>query len=111
MPEAAKFLKGFNLISGQTFDGYLLQTAESSHEVVKRYQEYAYDIYLTFTKKSPTAKYNDLYNSVLSEISQTHEIKGIRNMYLCTIDVPEDIQSNIDGSITFHLKGHSYRKF
>jgi hypothetical protein len=110
MPEAAEFLAGFGLIPGTQFDGYVLSSATSTHESIKRYQEYLYSITLIF-KNSGSGTYNDLYLAVYRQISQEHIIYGIRNPYRCVIDVPQygNILEQQDGTITFHLTGHSYR--
>lgn len=110
MPEAAEFLAGFNLLSGHVFANYILNSAISTHESVKRYQEYLYHITLVF-KKIGKGSYSDLFDAVMAEISQEHIIYGIRNPYRCIIDPPVEgnILEDTDGTITFKLTGHSYR--
>jgi len=110
MPDASEFLAGFGLIQGTQFDGYILASATSTHESIKRYQEYKYSITLTF-KNLGNGTYNNLYLALYQNISQEHIIYGIRNPYRCIIDVPQsgNIFEEDDGTITFHLTGHSYR--
>lgn len=110
MPDAADFLDGFGLIEGTEMAGYRLTRASSSHETIRRYQEYRYDITLVFTNLGQGV-YENLYGEVLSLISQERIIYGIRNPYRCIIDTPQygDIEGESDGTIIFHLTGHSYR--
>lgn len=110
MPSASEFLSGFLLTSGTVLGGYSLSSATSTHETIKRYREYLYHITLVF-KKSPGASYSNLFNAVMDEISQERVIWGVRNPYRCIIDPPQegDIVEDPDGTITFHLVGHSYR--
>lgn len=110
MPEAADFLTGFGLTRGAQINGYILQSAASTHESITRYQEYRYSITLTFQNLG-NGTYNDLYFRVYEIISQEHVIYGIRNPYRCIIDVPQygNILEEDNGNITFKLIGHSYR--
>ena len=116
MPEADKFLRGFNLVQGTRFGQYTLSSAISTHRSIKRYREYAYDITLQFhpdTTVTPT-NYKELYNQLVNKISQPQIIYGIRNPYRCLIDIPpEDNFSSIHldelGNVVFHLLGHAYR--
>jgi hypothetical protein len=111
MPEAAEFLAGFGLIQGTQFDGYTLSSSTSTHDAVKRYHEYYYGITLVF-RNTGSGTYDNLFNAVSDNISQTHTIYGIRNPYRCIIDTPKygDIIEARDGTITFKLTGHSYRQ-
>lgn len=115
MPEAAEFLKGFNFIQGKMFAEFTLISTYSTHETIKRYQEYKYNITLTF---KGTGNYDNLYQAVMNEVNQQHIIYGVRNPYLCKVDPPKegDIIVN-DNCITdrecsyiFNLLGHSYRQ-
>lgn len=110
MPEAAEFLAGFGLTQGARFDGYTLSSSTSTHNAVKRYQEYYYGITLVFHNNG-SGTYDNLYHAVLDQTSQTHIIYGIRNPYRCIIDAPKhgDILEDDNGTITFKLTGHSYR--
>jgi len=112
MPEAAEFLAGFNFIQGRVFANYTLVSAVSTHQSIKRYQEYFYDIVLIF-KNGGQGIYNNLYDAVMNEIQQEHIIYGIRNPYRCIIDPPSygNILQDGDGTITFKLTGHSYRVY
>ncbi len=111
MPDAAEFLSGFNLIQGHVFGNYILNSATSTHQSIKRYQEYYYQITIVFEKISEKASYEDLFHLVIKEINQEHIIYGIRNPYRCLIDYPVngDITQDEAGNITFKLTGHSYR--
>lgn len=109
MPHAAEFLAGFGLTTGTQISGYRLDQASATHVSIKRYQEYQYDITLKFTNLG-SGKYENLYANVLRIISQEHIVYGIRNPYRCIIDRPQ--QGDIideNGTIIFHLTGHSYR--
>ena len=107
MPEVTEFLAGFHLIQGYTF---VLSNVFSTHESIKRYQEYLFHITLTFNPYLG-AKYEDLYDVVLSEISQEHTIYGARDPYKCTIDLPiyGNIEEDTNGTIVFHLTGHAIK--
>jgi hypothetical protein len=120
MPDAAQFLSGFGLIQGTIFGiesnrnerntkGFILSSATSTHETVRRYQEYKYSITLTFTNLG-SGNYENLFHDVMTIISKQPIIYGIRNPYHCIIDTPEygDIVGD-NKIITFHLIGHSYR--
>ncbi|CAH6419101.1 Hypothetical protein HVR_LOCUS295 [uncultured virus] len=110
MPEAAEFLAGFHFIQGTIFANYTLVSATSTHESVKRYHEYRYNITLVF-KNNGGGLYENLFYAVMAETTQEHIIYGIRNPYRCIIDAPQygDIEEESDGTITFKLIGHSYR--
>ena len=110
MPHAPEFLAGFNFIQGNQFASYVLSNVTSTHETIKRYQEYQYHITLVFTKQG-AGTYEDLFQAVMSEAIQEHVIYGIRNPYRCIIDYPKygDIIESSDGTVTYHLLGHSYR--
>jgi hypothetical protein len=114
MPDARKFLGngdgGFNLVPGRYVGGYKLVSADSSHESIRRYQEYKYDIVLNFVNMGRGA-YDDLYSGLYKIISEEHIIYGVRNPYRCIIDpiMPGSIILENDNSITFYLVGHSYR--
>lgn len=109
MPEAAEFLSGFGLTYGAEFDGYTLVNVTSTHQSIKRYREYKYDITLIFTNNG-SGTYENLFQAVMATTTQEHIIYGIRNPYRCIIDIP--VQGDITGDnneVTFHLTGHSYR--
>ena len=110
MPEPAEFLAGFGLSHGIQLAGYQLVHSTATHESIRRYQEYAYKITLVF-KNLGSGVYENLYAAVMPIISQEHIIYGIRNPYRCIIDQPQygDITEAPDGTVTFHLTGHSYR--
>jgi len=110
MPKAAEFLSGFGFIKGSTIDGYTLVAATSTHESIRQYQEYSYSIVLEFHNNG-TGDYLQLFYAVINLVTQQHIIYGVRNPYLCSIDYPNygDITEQPDGTITFHLIGHSHR--
>lgn len=112
MPEAAEFLSGFGFTSGAQFDGYRLSSATSTHETIKRYQEYRYNIKLVFINLG-NGTYETLYPLIADKIFQEHIIYGIRNPYRCIIDPPKmgDIVEDDNKTITFNLMGHSYRMY
>lgn len=60
MPDATQFLNWFGLIQCSQFGGYSLDSATSTHESVKRYHEYKYDITLIF-KNRGYGNYNYLF--------------------------------------------------
>lgn len=108
MPEAPQFLAGFNLINGNQIGGYTLVSATSTHESIKRYQEYQYHITLIFRGGN---NYQTLYHDLLALIQKTPVIYGVRNPYRCNIDPPlsGDVLQQANGDIVFHLLGHSHR--
>lgn len=109
MPDAAQFLAGFGLIQGTRLGDFVLYSATSTHESIKRYQEYKYSITLSFNNTG-SGIYENLYHDVMNIISQQPIIYGIRNAYSCSIETPQ--YGNIVGDnnvITFYLVGHSYR--
>lgn len=123
MPNAAEFLSGFNFVKGTRIDGYTLVDATSTHESIKRYNEYRYNIILTFSKdlKVPgilftnlgNGSYQYLFDEIMKLIAQEHIIYGVRNPYRCMIDFPKygDILEDDNGTITFNLVGHSHRVY
>lgn len=108
MPDAADFLFQFNLVQGNIFGNYILSSVTSTHESIKRYQAYQFHITLVF-KPNNGAKYDDLYDTLLGEISQEHVVYGTRDPYTCNIDPPAygNIEEDTDGTIIFHLVGHA----
>lgn len=109
MPNSHDFLSAFGLINGAQFDGYILAHAASTHESVKQYQEYRYNITLVF-RNTGTGTAEKLSAAVNSAISQQHIVYGIRNPYRCVIDHPRNI-SIATGTITYDLVGHAYRVY
>ena len=112
MPGPEEFLEGFGLIKGKKIAGYTLTSATATHESIKRYQEYRYNITLTF-RNNGSGTYENLYLSLHPYLVLEHTIYGIRNPYRCIIDEPQDgdVDIHSDGSIIFHLTGHSYRSY
>lgn len=110
MPNDHEFLSGFGLIKGVQVDGYELIEAESTHQTIKRYQEYEYQVDLTFENLG-IGSYNDLYRELSSMLSGERTIYGVRNPYRCIIDPIQNynVFENPDKTITFELTGHSYR--
>jgi hypothetical protein len=113
MPKAHEFLNGFGLIPNTMFAGYQLTSATSTHQSIKRYQEYQYQITLVFMGQPNYTEtdYRNLFHAVMAKTTQEHIIYGIRNPYRCIIDPPSqgDIVGTLSGPITFNLMGHSYR--
>ena len=119
MPNANEFLLGFGFTRGLKLAGYTLINATSTHETIKRYNEYRYDIILLFQNNdhrmgaSSLQQYDDFSDEIMNIISEEHIIYGIRNPYLCKIDLPieGDIFQDEYGDITLYLTGHSYRVY
>ena len=109
MPTPAKFLSSFGFIKGSQFDGYILEEAIATHDTIKRYQEYEYDIQLVFYNNG-NGTWDSLFKVLLKNILSEHIVKGARNPYKCIIDYPSygDVHGN-NNDITIYLKGHSYR--
>lgn len=110
MPTPDKFLRSFGFVSGAHFDGYTLEHVSSTHDTIKRYNEYEYDIQLTF-ENARDGSLDKLFDIILKQVSYEHIVKGARNPYRCVIDQfsHHDIQQNKNGDITINLVGHSYR--
>lgn len=110
MPVPEKFLRAFGFVSGAHFDGYTLEHVSSTHNTIKRYQEYSYDITLIFDNNRD-GNLDELFRIVLDHISYEHIVKGARNPYRCVIDQPHhsDIKQDKNGTVTMYLTGHSYR--
>ena len=110
MPYAAEFLAGFGLIKGKTLAGYVLVDATSTHDTVRRYQEYSYNITLTFQNQG-YGSYENLFFALEPYLLAEHTIYGVRNPYRCVIDQVRDGDVDLfnDGTVVFHLKGHAYR--
>ena len=100
MPKAPQFLQGFGLTPHTMFSEYQLITATSTHETIKRYQEYRYQITLVFMGQPnyTNINYKRLFDAVMATTTQEHIIKGYRNPYRCIIDPPShgDIIGYID---------------
>lgn len=111
MPNASDFLIAFDLIQGKLFGHYILHSASSTHEPVKRYQEYLYGITLVFNKVSASPSYEEFSSALINKINQEHIVYGVKNPYRCIIDTPKDgdIIEDENGNITIKLIGHSYR--
>src|SRR5579885_305208 len=110
MPTPDKFLRAFGFVSGAHFDGYTLEHVFSTHNTIKRYQEYEYDITLTF-ENNRNGDIEELFRIILDHISYEHIVKGVKNPYRCIIDQPHytNIHKDKNGSVTVNLVGHSYR--
>lgn len=110
MPNASDFLAGFGLTRRTEIGGYILNEVHSTHVSIKRYQEYRYDITLTFINMG-SGIYEKLLSGLRSLISGEHIIYGIRNPYRCVIDPIQhgDISEDTEGIIVIQLTGHSYR--
>lgn len=122
MPEVSEFLSGFNLIKNKKFSNYILKYVTSTHESIKRYEEYQYHIKLIFKPiigssgimkniTNVNVDYENLYNEVIREISKEHIIYGTRDPYRCTIQQPiyGDIEEDENHEITFNLIGHAVK--
>lgn len=113
MPEPAEFLHGFHLTKGLTINQFTLVEATATHQVVKRYQEYRYQLTLKFQqiKQITEANFFSLYDQLMPIIKQEPIIYGLRNPYRCRIETPQtdDIYLENDHLIVFKLIGHSYR--
>lgn len=110
MPDPENFLLGFNLHVGLKVHGYICTYTHASHEVIKRYQEYKYNMTLKF-RNTGQGDYHALYHFILDLSKEEKIIYGIKNPYRCIIDPVEDrnIEGKEEGELTFYLVGHSYR--
>ncbi len=108
MPDAQHFLKGFGFVKGLVIDGFKLTNAQSTHNVIQRFQKYKYDITLEFvnTEHQPL---QHLYQKIDTMISKEKIIYGVRNPYRCTIDSFNHALAHHDGTVVVHLTGHSVR--
>lgn len=106
MPHTKEFLKGFNLIKGRNIAGYVLIEAHATHETIKRYHEYQYDIKLIF---QGNGDYDSLYHQLMKDTSRSKIIYGIKNPYRCTIDSNPDIYYDGSNNIVFEFTGHAIR--
>lgn len=107
MPSPRDFLEAFDLVKGAKFGDYKITKATATHEVVKQYQHYLFHITVTF---SGGKDYNALYDDLMHEIRKKHNVKAIRNYYMCSIEKLKDgdvVEDN--GKIIFHMIGHGYR--
>lgn len=108
MPTAKEFLKGFGFKEGEEFGGYTLEEATCTHEAIKRYQEYKYDIDLVF-QNNGHGKRSELISVVNDHISKERIIYGVRNPYKCTISKPGRVSREIHSKITFKFVGFAHR--
>lgn len=108
MPTSDKFLASFGLRVGSKFDGYILDVVNSTHDSIKRYQEYEYHIKLVFRNEN-NGTWENLFKVLNKNISKETIVKGVRNPYRCIIDHPTDVHQDDNGDITVNLIGHSYR--
>lgn len=109
MPSPEKFLSSFGLITGYRFGDYILIQSNITHEIIKRYQEYQYDIELLFSN-TENGTWTNLFNVISDVISHEHTVKGVRNQYKCIIDYP--VYGNVyseNNNIRIFLTGHAYR--
>ena len=109
MPSPEKFLSSFGFINGSRFDGYILDMATATHIIIKRYQEYEYNIELLFSNVG-NGTWESLFNVLQKTISKEHTVKGVRNPYRCIIDYPAygDVHKE-HNNIRVYLTGHAYR--
>ena len=109
MPDAQHFLESFGLTENTIISDFIISSVSSTHDVIKRYQEYSYDIKLTF-KNTGYGIYEYLYYAIVERISMEHVVYGVKNPYKCVIDELKygDIIED-KGMYIFKLKGHSYR--
>lgn len=109
MPDAQHFLESFGLTENTIISDFIISSVASTHDVIKRYKEYSYDIKITF-KNVGYGEYRHLYYAIVERISMEHIVYGAKNPYKCVIeelkygDIIED-----KGTYIFKLKGHSYR--
>lgn len=106
MPEPEQFLRGFGLIPQAKIGTFTLLKANATHEVIRRYQEYRYQITLVF---SQNVNVEALKKALLPTLQQKHVIYGVRNPYLCVIDYNHMDVSTTNNGTTIILTGHSYR--
>jgi hypothetical protein len=111
MPKAAKFLASFGFREGSQFDDYILDVARAEEIVIKRYQEYKYNIRLEF-EDIGNGTWDKLYNILKKTITQEHIVKGVRNPYKCVIDSINhgDAHEDEHGIVIVYLTGHAYRQ-
>ncbi len=109
MPTPEKFLLSYGFITGSQFDDYILNEATAIHISIKRYQEYKYEIKLSFSNIG-NGTWENLFKVLKKIISEEHIVKGARNPYICNIDYPSygDVYGN-DDNIKISLIGHAYR--
>ena len=109
MPTSEKFLSSFGFIKGHQFDNYLLNQVNATHITVRRYQEYEYNIELSFFNIG-NGTWENLFKVLQKIITEEHIVKGARNPYRCSIDYPSygDVSGN-DKDIKIKLTGHAYR--
>jgi len=110
MPKPEKLLSHFGFKRNLTLGNYELKEVKSSHNIIKRFDEYSYDIELTF-RPLKDSDYNELYHKLLGMIKSPKIIKGIRNPYKCRIYQPYDIVELNNSDIIFYLNGHAKRVY
>ena len=105
MPDSDDFVKGFDFFKGDSYDGYLLESINASHSVIKKYKEYSYHIILTYDTKHKDVNDEEFFNYHVFEDKIINSRYG--NPYKCSL-----IKKNfsINGTkLTIELEGHSYR--
>ena len=113
MPEYGAFLKGFGIHRGLTIDSWKLGNIKITHNVIKQYQEYNYDIILVFEHNRDGHQINhSQFISKLKKYVQGNEIIKTRygNPFECNFGQPKIIQHN-DNQIIVKSIGTAFRVY
>lgn len=70
MPHPKALLIAFGLEAGTKFGPYRLKQAKSTHNVIKQFQEYTYDLTLQFVLESKAQKRDTLLPLLLEALKQ-----------------------------------------
>lgn len=112
MPSEHAFLAGF-FPPSQTYAGWTILSASSTHQAIIRFKEYTYHITITFVNKNSTSTLAELKQAIRDVVKKSLRINSnYGNPYRCTIDNFSDADVTGSGNTyTFHLVGHGTRVY
>ena len=111
MPDLESFEKGFNLIKGNNYAGYILMDIKGIHEPIIKYKEYKYHITLIYGFENPQMSEEEFFNNHVFEDRQINTHYG--NPYMCKLFKvnKEETVNNKTGfkELKIVLEGESHR--
>lgn len=109
MPTPEEFQYAFNFIKYKIFGDYILEDIDINVTTIYQYQEYKYDILLTFAN-SGHGIFVQLYPLLDNALSQRPIINSNNEVYGCETDPnSREISENDDGDIIVHVIGNAFR--
>jgi hypothetical protein len=111
MPEYGPYLRGFGIKKGLKLAGYELISYSISHEEIKKYEKYTYDVILNFEAKNNTYEPKQLLHDLRKQTEKSRIIyTRFGNPYRCWFGKPTIIEQNKNlNKIKILCLGHAKR--